>query len=96
MCADSRLLSTEMKWYIVHQVEDDKKDKEIIKNVKNKFGRVMEPCTILKLWDKYNETGDVVNNWGGGRPQLFNAKEQTNIVCVVRKKKSITGVDIQT
>ena len=38
MCADSRLLSTEMKWYVVHQVEDDKKDKEIIKNVKNKFG----------------------------------------------------------
>jgi len=55
---------------------------------------VIPPCTILKLWVKYNETGDVVNNWGGGRPQLFNAKEQTNIVRVVRKKKSITGVDI--
>jgi len=34
MCAASRLLSVDMKWYITRQVEDDILDDEIIKQDK--------------------------------------------------------------
>jgi len=62
MCASSRLLPVNIKWYVIHQLEDDILDDEIIDNVKSKFLRSILESTIKRLWDKYQATHDVVNN----------------------------------
>jgi len=94
MCATSRLLPKNLKWYIIHQVEEDKKDREIIENVKNKYQRAIYPSTIKRLWDEYKETGSIACRKSSGRPQLFNAADKTKIVKEVRRKKTLTGVDV--
>jgi len=94
MYASTRLLYVDMKWYVIHQVEDDIYDDVIIENVERKFGRTIYPSKIKRLWDKYQANHDVVNTWHDGRPQLFNTKETTKIVSAVRRKMTLTAVDV--
>jgi len=94
MCASSRLLPVNIKWYVIHQLDDDILDDEIIDNAKTKFLHTIHASTSQRLWDRYQATHDVVNNWHEGRPQLYNTEETTKIVLTVRRKKTLTAADI--
>lgn len=90
----SRLLSDEVKWSIVSQHKAGNGPKQIIQNIETEFNRSIYKSTIYGILDKYEQTGDVANAWSGGRPPLFNKEETRKIQKEVRRKNTLTAVDI--
>ena len=94
MNTTSHLLPDNIKWFIVHEHNNGKKPYQIIDEVFQKFNRLIYDSTVSRILEKYERTGNVENAWSGGRPGLFTSGDKTKIVKEVRRKNTLTGVDV--
>jgi hypothetical protein len=94
MSSTTRLLSDELKFFVMARAQEGDIYKEILEKVKKKNSKQISFGTITKILQKHGETDDIKNRWKGSRPQLFNAKETKSIVKAVKKNRLLTAVDV--
>lgn len=89
--SSSHLLSDEVNFFIVVYRIDGKTYDQIAKLLENKLQKPLYRGTIEKIWKEFQEYGNVINNWHGGRPRLFTAKEIRAILAVVKNDRTTTA-----
>ncbi len=94
MSSTTRLLSDELKFFVMARAQEGDIYKEILEKVKKKNSKQISFGTITKILQKHGETDDIKNRWKGSSPQLFNAKETKSIVKAVKKNRLLTAVDV--
>jgi len=68
MSSTSRLLSNELKMFVVFRAEEGDLYHQILDRVEKKFSKQISFGTITKSLRKHREINDIKNQWRGGRP----------------------------
>ena len=85
------LIPDEIKYKIIfYKMEGMHSDKTIAKLILSEFGRELGNSTVQNIWEKYQETNQVSNQWcTKGRPKAMNEEEQETLIQTARDSPSL-------
>lgn len=94
---EGHLIPDEIKYFIVLQKKaGDKSNKQIAKQVLSDYKRSIGNSTIENIWEKYQETGQIYNEWSHkGRPKLLNEEEQDLLIQTARDNRLSSSSELK-
>lgn len=76
---EEKFLPKNIKWFIIALKLLNFKSKNVIEKTFEIFKRKIHRNSIKRIWDVYQETGDVKRKEGQGRKKIFSETEKENI-----------------
>ncbi|KAL4500794.1 hypothetical protein ABPG72_020028 [Tetrahymena utriculariae] len=91
MNKQQHLLTEVIKYAIIYDKKQGKKNIEVIKSIEEHHERKVHSTTITNLWKRYQETGLISNQWNiGGRPKLIMSEQEEMIEQLILDDRRIT------
>lgn len=93
----SHLLPDDIKHAIIlHKKKGETTDKQIARDILSTFGRKLGNSTVSTLWEKYQKTHTIANNWNTeGRPKLLNEEDDEMLIEAVRENRLSSAKDLK-
>lgn len=102
---DTHFIPEEIKWAIIFKKKEGLGDREAARTVTGSYGRVISHQTVKNVWENYQATNSVFNNWSDqGRPKKLDQEtldllEQScieNRIISVKERKETLKIDAST
>ena len=92
----THLLSTIIKHSIVlYKLEGEKSNKQIDEQVFLVFKRQIGNSIVQRVWQKYQEIGDISNQWSHqGRPTPLSEEDEQRVIDMVREDRLSSSKEI--
>lgn len=90
------LLSDALKYYIIFLKMNNESNKSVSRETHQKFGRSVHPSTVQRIWEKYQQTQSITNNWSSqGRPTLLKHEDRTRIEEAVLEDRFLSCQEVR-
>jgi len=81
---------------ILHKMDGRKSDKQIGRDIFSVYGRRIGNSTVKTLWNKYQKTHSLANDWSmKGRSKLLNQEDDEMLIQAVRENRLSSAKDLK-